>query len=153
MARDCTADRDTCGTCAQKHRMDSCANSAQPHCVSCGITGHVSWDRSCPIFQAKCNELNDWLEENKLLYFPTGETWTQVREPPKVVYVVPPPPRVSHMHQGNEPGDRQAQSTLQWQNTGPSLRGQPPPSQQSGWHSQFNRNCTDRSQATPHHNV
>ena len=49
-----------------------------------------SWDRSCPIFQAKCNELNDQLEENKLQYFPTDETWTQVREPPKVVYVVPP---------------------------------------------------------------
>ena len=98
-------------------------------------------------------ELNDWLEENKLPYFPTGETWTQVREPPKVVYVVPPPPRVSHMHQGNGPGARQAQLTLQWQNAGPSLRGQLPPSQQSNWHSQFNRNRTDRLQAAPHRNV
>ena len=66
-------------------------NGARPHCVSCGRVGHTSWDRRCPVFQHKCDELNEQLEDNKLPYFPTVEGWTQVCEPPKVIYVMPPP--------------------------------------------------------------
>ena len=36
--------------------------------------------------------MNDRLDENNMLYFPTSEAWTQVREPLKMVYVIPPPP-------------------------------------------------------------
>ena len=66
-------------------------NGARLHCISCGRVGHASWDRRCPIFQCKCDELNERLEDNKLPYFPTAEGWTQVREPPKVIYMMPPP--------------------------------------------------------------
>ena len=54
MVRDCSAPTDTCGMCAQCHRMDTCMNTAWPHCVSCSIAGHASWDRTCPIFLKKC---------------------------------------------------------------------------------------------------
>ena len=90
MVHDCSASGDTCGMCM--HRTDTCTNMARPHCVSCGRAGHASWARSFPMFQCKCSKIDEWLEDNKLPYFPTDEAWTQVREPPKVIYVVVPPP-------------------------------------------------------------
>ena len=115
LAWDCTATSDTCGTCAQRHRTDTCTNTAQPHCVSCGMGGHASWDRGCPIFQHKCGELNNQLEDNNMLYFPTMEAWTQVCEPPKVVYIAPSPPRALRATQGNRMGGNMMQTTLNWQ--------------------------------------
>ena len=44
---DCMAEGDTCGTCVQQHRTGTCGNTAQPHCVSCGIVGHACWAREC----------------------------------------------------------------------------------------------------------
>ena len=113
MVRDCVASVDTCGTCVQRHRTDVCTNMARPHCVSCGTAGHASWDQSCPIFQHKCSETDEQLEDNKLPYFPTGEAWTQVQEPPKVVYVVPPPSLPTHASLSSRTALRQYQSTLQ----------------------------------------
>ena len=92
MACDCLAQHDTCGTCVQRHRMDTCMNIAHPHCISCGTAGHASWDRSCLVFVRKCSDMNNRLDKNNMPYFPTSEAWTQVREPPKMVYVMPPPP-------------------------------------------------------------
>ena len=56
------------------------------------MAGHASWARVCPVFQWKCNEMNNCLEDNNMLYFPTVEPWMQVREPLKVVNVIPPLP-------------------------------------------------------------
>ena len=130
IARDCSAASNTCGTCAQCHRTDTCKNSARPHCVSCRTAGHASWDRACPVFQRKCNEMNDRLEDNSMPYFPTAELWTQAREPPKVVFVRPPPPRQAQWS-GNNIGMMQA--TLPWQTTGTcaAARGATLPPQQA----------------------
>ena len=83
LAYSCPAPTDMCGTCALRHRTDTCVNQDKLHCVSCGIVGNASWDRSCPVFQWHCQELNDRMEDNSLPYFPTAEVWTQVREPLK----------------------------------------------------------------------
>ena len=134
MACDCIALHDTCGTCAQHHRMDTCTNIACPHCVSCGLAGHSSWDRSCPVFLRKCSGMNDRLEENNMPYFPTSEVWTQVKEPPKMVYVVPPPQNSA----GPRWNDGLTQSTLPWQSYGPACRGNPqPPPRQAGLQAQY----------------
>jgi hypothetical protein len=118
LARDCLAAHDTCGTCSQRHRTSNCTNTQRPHCVPCGIAGHASWDRNCPIFQRKCSELNDRVDENNMPYFPTVEIWTQVREPPKTIYVstAPPPPRSA---QNDRHRAHNTQSTLPWTNNGP----------------------------------
>ena len=51
LAHDCSATFDTCSTCTQHHRADTCKNMAWPHCVSCGTVEHASWARACPVFQ------------------------------------------------------------------------------------------------------
>ena len=149
MARDCMAEGDMCGTCMQRHRTGTCGNTARPHCVSCGIAGHASWARECPTFICKCNEMNDRLEDNKLPYFPMDKAWTQVCEPPKVVYVVPPPPRVAHECQGRGKGTSQFQSTLPWRGTGPPGRGSPLLPQQNIGQVQNTQNQGVGNQAQP----
>ena len=125
LASDCSAAFDTCSTCAQHHRMDTCKNTA--HCVSCSTVGHASWARACPVFQRKCNKMNDCLEDNNMPYFPTAESWMQVREPPKVVYVILPLPWPAQRSRNN---NGMTQSTLPWKTAGVSTRGAPPSSQQ-----------------------
>ena len=61
MVRDCSASVDTCGTCAQRHRTDTCTNMAWPHCISCGRAGYASWARSCPMFSANAaRSMSGW---------------------------------------------------------------------------------------------
>ena len=92
MASSCPQLRDTCGTCAQHHRMAACTGPNKYRCVLCGSDDHASWDRSCPTFLHKCAELNNRMEENRMPYFPTLETWTQAREPEKPVHPLGPLP-------------------------------------------------------------
>ena len=108
-------------------QTDTCKNTAQPHCMSCGTAAHASWARTCPVFQRKCNEMNNRLEDNNMLYFPTAELWMQVREPPKVVYMMPPLPWPAQCSRNN---NGTTQSTLPWKTVGASTRGAPPSSQQ-----------------------
>jgi hypothetical protein len=136
MASDCEANADTCGTCAQHHRTSTCTNTDNTRCVSCNTSSHASWDRECPVFLRKCRELNGRMEDNSMPYFPTRETWTQVMEPPKQIYVTtpqpPPPPRSAPAGQNSR---RFTQSTIQWQRRGPTPRGGPLPSQHDSWNS------------------
>ena len=81
LATNCPQQYDTCGTCSQRHHTSTYTNLDKPHCSSCGLDDHPSWDRACPTFCRKCAELNERAEENRMLYFPTLKTWTQVLEP------------------------------------------------------------------------
>ena len=132
MVCDCSAPTDICGTCAQRHCTDTCTNTAWPHCVSCGIAGHASWDRMCPVFLKKCGELNDRLEDNNLPYFPTSEEWTQVSEPPKVVYIMPSQPAEGRSYQGKRTGPAMAQTRLRWGSDAYQPRGMPTAHQNDG---------------------
>ena len=51
--------------------------------MSCNVEGHASWDRLCPTFIHKCDELNDRLSENNMLYYPMNEPWTHAMQPLK----------------------------------------------------------------------
>ena len=151
IVRDCSASVDTCGTCAQRHRTDTCTNTARPHCVSCGRAGHASWARSCPVFQRKCGEIDERLEDNKLPYFPMDEEWTHVRVPPKVIYVVVPSPPMVCIPPRNRAAPMQYQSTLHWAGVGQSaaLRGPPMPSQEGRQHGQNLMGRQDSSPTSP----
>src|SRR6266481_7649906 len=80
----------TCGTCAGHHRMADCTQWNRLCCTPCKVDGHASWDRQCPTFIHKCEELNTRLTENNMPYFPTNELWTHVLQPPKAAYQAPP---------------------------------------------------------------
>src|SRR6266481_1914618 len=47
LSYNCTQSFDTCGTCMGRHCMAACGNSHWPHCVSCQVEGHASWDWAC----------------------------------------------------------------------------------------------------------
>ena len=78
----CEAPKDICGTCALQHHTTMCTIGENPWCMLCKVSGHSSWDCCCPIFQQKCHELSEKIDDNSMPYFPTHKTWTQVMEPP-----------------------------------------------------------------------
>jgi hypothetical protein len=76
LALTCASPHDKCGTCGEHHRTSDC-NSPGRFCVPCGVYGHPSWDRGCPTFGSKCEEMDQRTPGNQLPYFPTEEPWTQ----------------------------------------------------------------------------
>jgi len=107
----CPQASDTCGTCAGQHRTADCTYQGRPRCVSCKMEGHASWDRQCPTFVRKCEEMNSRLSENSMPYFPTGESWTHISQLPKPVYHMPTP---MPPNAGQPPG---VQRGAYWQTT------------------------------------
>jgi hypothetical protein len=75
IASSCASPHDRCGNCGEQHRTNNC-NSPGRFCVPCGADGHPSWDRGCPTFNAKSEEMDRRTPENQLTYFPTEEPWT-----------------------------------------------------------------------------
>ena len=142
VAANCLAAHDTCGTCAHHHRTANCTNLDSPRCVSCGITGHASWARDCPVFQWKCQELGDRLEDNSLPYFPMLEAWPQVKEPPRIVFAAQPPHLLAMPGRANS-GYRQ--TTLSWANRGAPRPTNPRQNPRSGTGYQ-----SDNRDAPPH---
>ena len=126
MAADCLAVFDVCGTCTHHHHTANCTNPDSPRCISCGVPCHASWARDCPVFQQMCQELGDCLEDNSLPYFLTLEAWTQVKEPPRVIFMAQPPHLLAMSGRANR-GYRQ--STLPWADRG--VPGRPPNPQQN----------------------
>jgi hypothetical protein len=51
---ECLADKDTCGSCRDAHRTNTCTNKGKVYCVSCSDRSHPSWDRTCPEFSRHC---------------------------------------------------------------------------------------------------
>ena len=64
----CQLDHDVCGTCSGRHRTATCWEDKWMRCVSCGVNGHPSWDRRCPTYISKCNNLDAVLLENQMPY-------------------------------------------------------------------------------------
>ena len=80
----CTASANTCGTCGEEHRTSKCGNKAKTYCVSCKSDEHISWDRSCPEFQRRCDQYDKNYPENNLSYFPSEESWMLTPCPSKL---------------------------------------------------------------------
>ena len=74
------------------HAAANCINKDRPKCVSCGDgSTYTSTSPSCPAFMHKLQELEARLPENAMPYFPTGESWTWVMNPPKQHTAAPTP--------------------------------------------------------------
>jgi hypothetical protein len=89
ITNECLLAQDICGTCGGSHRTTACDNATIRFCTPCSMGGHTMWDRNCPTFQWKCEDLDARSQENRMPYFPTDEDWTQVIEPCN-------PPRLQH---------------------------------------------------------
>jgi hypothetical protein len=76
IASECLEKDDTCGNCTKKHRTNECPTPQTRCCVSCKSNDHASWDRECPTFIRKLNDLNNRSPENNLQYIPTEDSWT-----------------------------------------------------------------------------
>ncbi|KNZ79696.1 hypothetical protein J132_08855 [Termitomyces sp. J132] len=63
-----------CARCGEDHPSKGCTNP--PCCIPCGLIGHPSYSRKCAIFQKMCMEMNTWLPENTMPYYPMSEKWT-----------------------------------------------------------------------------
>jgi hypothetical protein len=75
-AKECIADHDTCGNCAEHHRTNQCPDHTKQRCASCNSTDHASWSRECPTFMRKVEECNRRNPENSLPFIPSDEPWT-----------------------------------------------------------------------------
>jgi hypothetical protein len=85
-ANQCTATKDTCGTCGGDHWTNACREKTKRYCAPCDNNLHASWDRQCPIFLRRCAEYDETHPENALKYFPTEEPWTKVIRPVKIPF-------------------------------------------------------------------
>jgi len=75
-AKECIADHDTCGNCAERHRTNQCPDHTRRKCASCSSADHASWSRECPTFKRKVDECNKRNPENSLPFIPSDEPWT-----------------------------------------------------------------------------
>jgi hypothetical protein len=127
IARNCSANRDTCATCANNHRTSECNSFRSPWCANCRNNGHSSWSRGCPEFGKRCKDLDEKYPENSMPYFPTSESWTHTSTPPKAnpyQKITPPtPPKDSTPNAINSP-KRQRQTVI---NSATFFATKPPP--------------------------
>ena len=93
--------QERCANCAGvDHSISDCRIGNKPKCVSCGESSdHSSVSLSCPVFKAKCEDINARFPENSLPYFPTSDraTWSSLpTNPPRPPS--PLPQRVTSHH-------------------------------------------------------
>ena len=75
---------DTCSTCSESHRTNTCANRGKLYCVLCRDNTHTSWDRSCPEFIRQCKSLDDINPVNSMPFYPAEQDWTLSSRPSRV---------------------------------------------------------------------
>ncbi|EDR06230.1 uncharacterized protein LACBIDRAFT_300515 [Laccaria bicolor S238N-H82] len=72
-----TKEVNVCGTCgARDHWTSKCNQQGVTWCTSCKSDDHTSWDRRCPTFLRKIDELNARDPANDIPFFPARESWT-----------------------------------------------------------------------------
>jgi len=113
MAKNCTEEKDTCGTCGGEHCHTSCNSYRTLYCVNCRSPSHSSTDKECPEYKSQLKALNARTPENSMPYFPTEEPWMQVALPPKPSG--PITPSQPHPAEACQPDDTSVQQwTLDW---------------------------------------
>jgi len=72
-----TKEVNVCGNCGGRdHWTSKCTQQGVTYCMSCRSNDHTSWDRACPTFLRKIEELNARDPANDMPFFPAKETWT-----------------------------------------------------------------------------
>jgi hypothetical protein len=91
-----------CANCGHAHRTAECkvrSDPSQYRCIPCKSAGHASWDRNCPTFRRRLNNMKS--TKNDYRYIVTEEEWTWERtwkqggELPQIRQIVTPPQRRS----------------------------------------------------------
>jgi hypothetical protein len=85
-AAECPDTKDTCGTCGNDHRTNTCSETSGKFCASCNSHTHASWDRNCPEFAKRCAWYDQKHPDNLLKFFPTDEDWTQELRPERIPF-------------------------------------------------------------------
>jgi hypothetical protein len=67
---ECLEEKDACGNCAEGHHTKDCPDKNRRYRVSCQNDTHMSWDRSCPEFKCRVEQMDESHPENALTYFP-----------------------------------------------------------------------------------
>jgi hypothetical protein len=76
--RDCKYTNAYCGRCSLTHETEACSAKRDAYkCINC-LGSHPSYDRECPAFWEKCQQMDQRCPENGLAYYPTEEQWTWV---------------------------------------------------------------------------
>jgi hypothetical protein len=81
---ECMEEKDACGNCIEDHHTKDCPDKNRRYCVSCQNNSHVSWDRNCPEFKCRVEQMDESHPENTLMYFPTDEEWSTQAHPARL---------------------------------------------------------------------
>ena len=83
-AGNCTAEKDTCGTCGRDHRTSTCKITSKVFCATCKDSSHPSWDRNCPESIRRRAIYDEKNPENELVFYPTDQDWTLTTRPQRI---------------------------------------------------------------------
>ena len=90
--RDCKYENAYCGRCSMLHETEDCnAPRSAYKCINC-LGPHPSYDRECPKFWEKCQQMDQRCPENGLVFYPTEEQWTWITLDNAATARAPPPP-------------------------------------------------------------
>ena len=79
VASECVISKEVniCRTCGVRdHWTSKCNQQEVTYCMSCRAHDHTIWDRGCPTFLRKIDELNARDLANDIPFFPAKENWT-----------------------------------------------------------------------------
>lgn len=118
-----TKEVNVCGTCgARDHWTSKCNQQGVTFCTSCKTDDHTSWDRGCPTFLRKVDELNARDPANDIPFFPARETWTWSQSYPSQGRRVPPAEIQVNYAQAGSQKNRYRQTQLNFDPAAPGGR-------------------------------
>lgn len=112
--RDCKYENTYCGKCSKLHETEDCSAPRSEYiCINC-FGPHPSYDRDCPKFWEKCQQMDQCCPENGLAFYPTEEQWTWItldNAAAARALPPPPPPTAPPAQTLSQPNPRQTQLT------------------------------------------
>ena len=125
IAAECVISREVnvCGTCgARDHWTSKCTQQNVTYCSSCRTHDHTTWDRGCPIFLRKIEDLNARDPANDLPFFPAKEAWTWSPSYPSQGRRVPPAEIQINLAQPASQRNRYRQTQINFEHAAPGGR-------------------------------
>ena len=127
--RDCKYEEAYCGRCSLVHETEECrAPRNEYKCINC-LGPHPSYDRECPKFWEKCQQMDQRCPENGLAFYPMDEQWTWITlDQAATAQATPPPLAIPTNQPQPHPMARQTRLNLTGTNTtplGPPRNSQP----------------------------